>query len=133
MGDQPYSRQVVVNLLSNAFKFTRQKEHPVVEVGCEQQGGESVHFVRDNGAGFDMRYADRLFGVFQRLHRAGEFEGTGVGCPLCSVSSNVTGANLGDCRGLVRAPRSSSRLGTVHKFGIVHPTQLRSLMEPSAL
>jgi len=72
-------RQVFVNLLDNALKFTRGREVAVIEVGCREEEGEPVYFVQDNGVGFDMQYADKLFGVFQRLHRAEEYEGTGVG------------------------------------------------------
>src|SRR2546429_342488 len=82
VGDQSLLKQVFVNLLSNAFKFTRQKEKAIVEIGCQQQEGETVYFVRDNGAGFDARYAEKLFGVFQRLHSAEQFEGTGVGLSI---------------------------------------------------
>ena len=72
-------RQVFANLLDNAIKFTRRRAQARIEVGCEWQAGVPVYFVRDNGAGFDMRNAGRLFGVFQRLHTADEYEGTGVG------------------------------------------------------
>ncbi|MGH9435252.1 MAG: sensor histidine kinase, partial [Terriglobia bacterium] len=72
-------KQVFVNLLSNAAKYTRYKERAVVEIGQTLQDDELVIVIRDNGAGFDPRHADKLFGVFQRLHRADEFEGTGVG------------------------------------------------------
>jgi light-regulated signal transduction histidine kinase (bacteriophytochrome) len=70
---------VFANLLSNASKFTRPRERAIIEVGQTQHDGHSAVFVRDNGVGFSMKYADKLFGVFQRLHRAEDFEGTGVG------------------------------------------------------
>jgi signal transduction histidine kinase len=72
-------KQVFANLISNAVKYTRRRELAFIEVGQVEEDGASVIFVRDNGAGFDERYADKLFGVFQRLHRAQDFEGTGVG------------------------------------------------------
>jgi light-regulated signal transduction histidine kinase (bacteriophytochrome) len=82
VGDPSLLKQVFVNLLSNAFKYTRQQKAAAVEVGYQPQAGEGVYFVRDNGVGFDMDYAGKLFGVFQRLHRADEFEGTGVGLSI---------------------------------------------------
>lgn len=82
IGDPILLRQVFINLLSNAFKFTRQRTPAVIEVGCQRQNDENVYFVRDNGAGFDMQYAGQLFGVFQRLHSHSEFEGTGIGLSL---------------------------------------------------
>jgi signal transduction histidine kinase len=80
--DPTLLKQVLVNLLSNALKFTSQRQVPVIEVGCREAGGEHVYFVKDNGVGFNMAYADKLFGVFQRLHRAEEYEGTGVGLAI---------------------------------------------------
>ncbi len=80
--DRAMVRQVWLNLLSNALKFTRPRPVAVIEVGGRVEGEEAVYYVRDNGVGFDMRYADKLFGVFQRLHRADEFEGTGVGLAI---------------------------------------------------
>ena len=72
-------KQVFQNLISNALKFTRPRERAVIEIGHREQQGETVIFVRDNGVGFNMKYVDKLFGVFQRLHRAEDFEGTGIG------------------------------------------------------
>ncbi|MBU0622332.1 MAG: PAS domain S-box protein [Gammaproteobacteria bacterium] len=87
-GDSAMMRQVFVNLLANAIKFSRERESPLVEVGAEVKSGETVYHVRDNGVGFDMRFADKLFGVFQRLHSVSEFEGTGIG--LAIVNRIVT-------------------------------------------
>lgn len=86
IGDLPYVecdtaliQQVFQNLLSNALKFTRPRARAVIEIGQEARDGGSVVYIRDNGVGFRMKYADKLFGIFQRLHRAEDFEGTGVG------------------------------------------------------
>jgi signal transduction histidine kinase/CheY-like chemotaxis protein len=80
--DASLFRQVWTNLLDNALKFSSKQAAPVITVSAAECGGEVVYTVRDNGAGFDMRFADKLFGVFQRLHAAEEFEGTGVGLAI---------------------------------------------------
>ena len=82
MGDRALLRQVLINLIGNAFKFTHQRPDAQIEIGSRDDNGERVYYVKDNGAGFDMRYAGKLFGVFQRLHPAADFEGTGVGLAL---------------------------------------------------
>jgi two-component system sensor histidine kinase/response regulator len=81
-GDASLLEQVFMNLLANAFKFTRGRADARIEVGHGVEDGEAAYFVRDNGAGFDPKQAFRLFGVFQRLHRASDFEGTGVGLSI---------------------------------------------------
>lgn len=80
--DRTLLYQVWVNLVSNAIKYSSKKLSPVIEVGCQQHDGEVVYYVKDNGSGFNMEYTEKLFGAFQRLHRAAEFEGTGVGLAL---------------------------------------------------
>ncbi len=81
-GDPSLLRQVWANLLSNAVKFSSKMDRALIEITAAEQGEEAVYTVRDNGAGFDMKYADKLFGVFQRLHGAREFEGTGAGLAI---------------------------------------------------
>ena len=82
-GTQAMIKQVWVNLISNAIKFTKEREVGEIEIGVRDAGeGTHLYYVKDNGAGFDMRYVDKVFGVFQRLHSTEEFEGTGVGLAL---------------------------------------------------
>jgi light-regulated signal transduction histidine kinase (bacteriophytochrome) len=82
LGDRSLIKQVLVNLLSNAIKFTKIREVTFIEAGGYVKETENVYYVRDNGVGFDMRYYDKLFGVFQRLHSAADYEGTGVGLSI---------------------------------------------------
>ncbi|MBI5739396.1 MAG: PAS domain S-box protein [Nitrospirae bacterium] len=79
LGDPSLLKLVWTNLISNALKFTRTKKHAIIEIGSRDEGSEYVFFVKDNGVGFDMRFKDKLFSIFQRLHSPTEFEGTGVG------------------------------------------------------
>ncbi len=81
-GDQSLLYQVMQNLLANAVKFTKFKKNAIIEVGGRTEGKENIYYVKDNGAGFDERYADNLFRPFQRLHRQEEYEGTGVGLAI---------------------------------------------------
>ncbi len=81
-GDPALLKQVWINLLSNAFKYSQKREVAMIEIGCKQNDKGKTYFVRDNGTGFDMRYAHKLFGVFQRLHRAEDYDGTGVGLAI---------------------------------------------------
>ena len=82
-GDPSLLTQVWTNLLSNALKYSQKRPDAHIEVGClKGESGGNVYYVKDNGVGFDMRYADKLFGVFQRLHSEDDFKGTGVGLAL---------------------------------------------------
>lgn len=80
--DYTLIKQVWVNLISNGLKYSAKKKEPLIEIGSHSQASETVYYVKDNGAGFDMQYANKLFGVFQRLHKPTEFEGTGVGLAI---------------------------------------------------
>lgn len=81
-GDLAMIRQVWINLISNALKYSSRKEISKIEIGSYRENGKKIYYISDNGAGFDMKYKDKLFGVFQRLHKMNEFEGTGVGLAL---------------------------------------------------
>ena len=82
--DAQLIRQVWINLLSNSIKYSQKKENPVITINAEETETEIIYSVEDNGVGFDMEFADKLFGVFQRLHKISEYEGTGVGLALVS-------------------------------------------------
>jgi light-regulated signal transduction histidine kinase (bacteriophytochrome) len=79
IGDYNLLRMVWINLLDNAIKYTRPRKKAVIKIDCKKEKKEYIFCIRDNGVGFDMRYADKLFGVFQRLHAEDEFEGNGIG------------------------------------------------------
>jgi PAS domain S-box-containing protein len=87
-GDPSMLKQVMFNLISNAVKFTKNKDNASIEIGTSINDKEQVFYVKDNGAGFDMKYVDKLFGVFQRLHNSNEFEGTGIG--LANIKRIIT-------------------------------------------
>jgi light-regulated signal transduction histidine kinase (bacteriophytochrome) len=92
--DAQLLHQVWANLLGNAIKYTRHRQHAVIEIGAKEESGETVYFVRDNGAGFDIAHAERLFGVFQRFHSAAEFEGNGLGLAIVSNIINRHGGRI---------------------------------------
>jgi len=75
-------KQVFLNLISNAFKYSGKKQEAVIEIGCYEKNNFCTYYVKDNGAGFDMKYYDNLFGVFQRLHNNEDFEGSGIGLSI---------------------------------------------------
>lgn len=81
-GDLPLFRQVWTNLISNAIKFTGKKDKAIIEIGSYSENNDTVFFIKDNGAGFNMQYANKLFGVFQRLHNQSDFEGIGIGLAI---------------------------------------------------
>ncbi|HSZ71760.1 MAG TPA: ATP-binding protein [Cytophagaceae bacterium] len=93
-GDYALMKQVLINLLSNAIKYSSKKEHPVVEISSEVKNNQVMYTIKDNGQGFDMQYAHKLFGVFQRLHSSEEFEGTGVGLATVQRIINKHGGTI---------------------------------------
>ncbi|TCJ18474.1 hypothetical protein E0L93_05645 [Rubrobacter taiwanensis] len=104
-GDPDLLRVALENLLGNAFKFTGKQERARIEFGVEDAGGAPIYFVRDNGPGFDMAYADKLFGAFQRLHKTDEFEGTGIG--LATVR-RIVERHGGEIRGVGAVGRGAA-------------------------
>jgi PAS domain S-box-containing protein len=116
--DPALLKQVWANLLGNAFKYTRRHDPARVEIGCVEREGERVYFVRDTGAGFDMRYAGKLFGVFQRLHKATDYDGTGVGLAIVQRIVHSHG-------GRVWAEAAVNQGATFH-FTVPEPKEARS-------
>jgi len=94
VGDMSMIREVLLNLLSNAVKFTRKRDVGIIEVGGFEGDGENTYYVKDNGVGFDMQYKEKLFGVFQRLHSADEYEGTGIGLAIVQRIINRHGGRV---------------------------------------
>ncbi len=94
LGDTTMIRQLWTNLLSNAVKFSSKKEKPVIEISSNVENGKIVYCIKDNGVGFDMRYYEKLFGVFQRLHSEAEFQGTGVGLAIAKRIVTRHGGNI---------------------------------------
>jgi PAS domain S-box-containing protein len=93
-GDKSLLRIVLANMLGNAWKYTSKNPQAQIEFGCKSENGETIYFIRDNGAGFDMDFADKLFGAFQRMHRDEEFPGTGVGLATVSRIINKHGGRI---------------------------------------
>ena len=96
--------QVILNLLANAIKFTKSKKPAIIEVGGTYGDNETIYYVKDNGIGFDVRYADKLYGVFQRLHGGDEYEGTGVGLAIVKRIIERHGGRVGRRGSSTRAP-----------------------------
>ena len=125
IGDLPYAdcdaaliKQVFQNLLWNAVKFTRPRERAIIEIGQEQCEGTEAVYVRDNGVGFSMKYRDKLFGVFQRLHRAEDFEGTGVGLATVQRIVQKHGGRIWAEANLTTARRFTSPLARRRRKGV---------------
>ncbi|MCW3085184.1 MAG: response regulator [Bacteroidetes bacterium] len=93
-GDYSLLTQVWFNLVSNAVKYSSKKNNPLVEIGCKREANGITYYVKDNGAGFEMKYADKLFGVFQRLHSNDEFEGIGIGLAIIQRVINKQGGKV---------------------------------------
>lgn len=122
-GDAVLLGQVFANLLSNAIKFSSKRARPIIEIGSCERNGETAIFVRDNGVGFDPRYADKLFGVFQRLHRQDEFSGTGIGLATVQRIIHRHGGRIW----------AESALGQGATFFFTLPRSAKTLAQPEKL
>jgi light-regulated signal transduction histidine kinase (bacteriophytochrome) len=109
-GDATMIRQLWTNLISNAVKFSSKKEKPVIGINSKVENGKNVYCIRDNGVGFDMKYYDKLFGVFQRLHSETEYKGTGVGM---AIAKRIVTRHGGDIRA-----ESELNVGTTFYFSL---------------
>ncbi|MGD0152812.1 MAG: ABC transporter substrate-binding protein [Thermacetogeniaceae bacterium] len=94
IGDSLLLKQAVTNIISNALKFTRNREASIISVGFKKENGEELFYVRDNGVGFDMKFAEKLFGLFKRLHSDDEFAGTGIGLAIVKKIINIHGGRV---------------------------------------
>lgn len=119
--DPILTTQVFQNLLSNALKFTRTRERAVIEIAHRQENGETIIMVKDNGVGFNMKYKDKLFGVFQRLHRAEDFEGTGIGLATIQRIIHRHGGRVWAQAELDRGATFYFTLCAAKPAGVIHP------------
>ncbi|WDT82825.1 MAG: ATP-binding protein (plasmid) [Candidatus Manganitrophus sp.] len=108
-GDRGLLRIALENLLGNAWKFTSKRPKAIIEFGRVEKEGKPIYFIRDNGAGFDMAYADKLFGAFQRLHSLNEFEGTGIGLATVQRIIHRHGGKVWTEAGVEKGQHSTSR------------------------